>query len=191
MSDAVELWQLYDEQGNPLQDKGATKEDVLGKGLLHGASHVWIWRVKDDQTQILLQKRAGNKRTWPNYYDISAAGHIDLGETPLTAAIREAKEEINLNIKPEDLKFAGSRGGRVLVPDSELIENEFCFIYTLRLDNETDFSLNDGEVDSLIWKDLDIMKNEIQNNSGKEKYVPHGDTYFSILFDAMVKATKQ
>lgn len=190
MSDAVELWQLYDEQGNPLQDKGATKEDVLGKGLLHGASHVWIWRVKDDQTQILLQKRAGNKRTWPNYYDISAAGHIDLGETPLIAAIREAKEEINLDINPEDLKLAGSRHGRVEVPDSELIENEFCFIYTLRLDNETDFSLNDGEVDSLIWKDVEAMKTEMQNDSGKEKYVPHGDTYFSILFDAMVKVTK-
>lgn len=191
MNGAVELWQLYNEQGQPIAEAGATKEDVLGKGLLHGASHVWIWRVKEGQTQILLQKRAGDKRTWPNYYDISAAGHIDLGETPLIAAIREAKEEISLGINPEDLKLAGSRHGCVEVPDSELIENEFCFIYTLRLDNETDFSLNDGEVDSLIWKDLDIMKNEIQNNSGKEKYVPHGDTYFSILFDAIVKATKQ
>ena len=190
MSDAVELWQLYDEQGNPLQDKGATKEDVLGKGLLHGASHVWIWRVKDDQTQILLQKRAADKRTWPNYYDISAAGHIDLGEEPLTAAIREAKEEINLDIDPSDLKFAGSRYGRVDVPDTGLIENEFCFIYTLRLYDETDFSLDDGEVDSLIWKDLNVMKAEIQNDSGDEKYVPHGDTYFSILFEAIHNQVK-
>ncbi|MBI3494969.1 NUDIX domain-containing protein [Candidatus Saccharibacteria bacterium] len=191
MSNPDELWQLYDEQGNLMVDKGATPENVLTKGLLHGASHVWIWRVVDGKTQILLQKRASSKLTWPNYYDISAAGHIDLGETPLIAALREAKEEINLDIKPEDLKFAGSRGGRIAVPDSELIENEFCFIYTLRLDDETNFSLNDGEVDSLVWKDIETMKTEIQNGNGDEKYVPHGSTYFSILFDAMVKVTKE
>jgi isopentenyl-diphosphate Delta-isomerase len=191
MSDAVELWQLYDEQGQPIAGKGGTKEDVLGKGLLHAASHVWIWRVRNDVVEILLQKRAGDKRTWPNYYDISAAGHIDLDETPLVAAMREAKEEINLDIDPKNLKFAGSRHGRVAVPETELVENEFCFIYTLQLDDETDFSLNDGEVDSLVWKDIETMKNEMQNDSGDEKYVPHGDTYFSILFDAMLKVTKK
>lgn len=190
MSNPTELWQLYDEQGNPLSGKGATKEEVLSKGLLHAASHVWIWRVKNDVVEILLQKRAATKRTWPNYYDISAAGHIDLGETPLTAAVREAKEEINLGVNPDDLKFAGSRHGSIAVSDSELIENEFCFIYTLRLDDETDFSLNDGEVDSLVWKDIETIKSEMQNDSGDEKYVPHGDTYFSILFDAMHNQVK-
>lgn len=86
-----ELWQLYDEQGRVLKDKGAKRDDVFGNGILHGASHVWIWRKDNGTLEILLQKRAPNKRTWPNRYDVSAAGHIDLGETPLDAALREAK----------------------------------------------------------------------------------------------------
>lgn len=103
----TELWQLYDEQGRPVIGKGSTKDDVFGKALLHGASHVWIWRHKGNKIQILLQKRAADKRTWPNYYDISAAGHIDLGEDPITAAVRETKEEIGHDVPDTDLRFIG------------------------------------------------------------------------------------
>ena len=103
----TELWQLYDEQGNALSGEGSTKEQVFSKGLLHGASHVWIWHRINDVYEVLLQKRAVNKRTWPNRYDISAAGHIDLGETPIAAALRETKEEIGLVINETDLKHIG------------------------------------------------------------------------------------
>jgi len=38
-----ELWQLFDENGQALQGQGATKDETFEKGLLHGASHIWIW----------------------------------------------------------------------------------------------------------------------------------------------------
>ncbi len=61
MSSMSEQLQLYDEQGRALQGQGASKTVVHGQGLLHGGSHVWIWRIKDGTIEILLQKRAGQK----------------------------------------------------------------------------------------------------------------------------------
>lgn len=50
---------------------------------------------------ILLQKRKGTK-LWPGYYALPA-GHIDQGENQYDALIREAKEELNIEINPKDI----------------------------------------------------------------------------------------
>ena len=121
MTNLDELWQLYDEQGVALEDKGSAKDEVFSKGLLHGAAHVWIWRIKDGIPEVLLQKRAPNKRTWPNRYDISAAGHIDLGETPLDTALREANEEIGLNVTPDKLKHFGVHRAHLETENNQLV----------------------------------------------------------------------
>src|ERR1017187_5337048 len=91
-----ELWQAYNEQGEPITGKGLTKAQSR-TGVLHAASHVWIWRGAGADTEVLIQLRAKDKMTWPGLYDISAAGHIDFTETPLQAAIRETKEEIGIS----------------------------------------------------------------------------------------------
>ncbi|HYH74595.1 MAG TPA: hypothetical protein VD735_01405 [Candidatus Saccharimonadales bacterium] len=87
-----ELWQLYSEQGVALAGQGAPKDEVFTQGLLHGASHVWIWRTTPDGVAVLLQKRAVDKRTWPSRYDISAAGHIDLGCRLLPPCVKLRKK---------------------------------------------------------------------------------------------------
>lgn len=184
----TELWQLYDEQGRPLDGRGGTKDDVFGKALLHGASHVWIWRKADDKVQILLQKRAADKRTWPNYYDISAAGHIDLGEDPITAAIRETKEEIGHDASDNDLCFIGTDRRHIVTPDGKSTENEICWLYALKLEDASGLSLDDGEVASVVWKDIEEMKQEVGNGGN---YVPHGATYYSTVFEAIERLSNE
>lgn len=178
-----ELWQLYDEQGQPLVGEGAKKDEVFSKGLLHSASHVWIWRNKDGQQEVLLQQRASDKRTWPNRFDISAAGHIDLGETPLDAALREAKEEINLNINSRELKLFGVHRAFLKAENGE-IENEFQWLYSLELDNETDFTLQTSEVESLVWVSMSKFK---AARTG-DQYVPHGKLYYDTVTSAIEPA---
>ena len=53
---------------------------------------------------ILMQRR-GSKQTYPNFWDVSVAGHISSGETIHQGAIREIKEEIGLTILHNDLEF--------------------------------------------------------------------------------------
>lgn len=178
-----ELWQLYDEQGQALKAKGARKDDIYSKGLLHAASHVWIWRRNDASLDILLQKRATDKQTWPNRYDISAAGHIDLGETPLEAALREAKEEINLNILSDKLKLFGVHRA-YLMTDNGAIENEFQWLYSLELTSDTDFSLQASEVESSMWVSIDQFKDEYMS----DQYVPHAKLYYNTVITAIESA---
>jgi len=177
-----ELWQLYDEQCRALSGRGANKDEVFGKGLLHGASHVWIWRNAKSGVEILLQKRATNKRTWPNHFDISAAGHIDLGETPLTAAIRETKEEIGIDVVESKLKLISVQRA-FMVANNNAIENEYQWLYLLDLPEDTDFIMQEKEVTSVEWKPLETFKSETRNNN--DLYVPHGCLYFDTVIAAI------
>jgi isopentenyldiphosphate isomerase len=178
MSDAEILWQLYDEQGNPIANKGATKDDVFGKGLLHGAAHVWIWRKGTNGKEVLLQRRAANKRTWPNMLDISAAGHIDLGETPEVAAIRETVEEIGLSVQTSDLLLVDRL--RINKPtEGDAIENEFRWIYLLEIEPDATFTLQEEEVAATQWISYEKFKQTVLPNNGD--YVPQGDDYFKVL----------
>lgn len=183
-----ELWQLYDEHARPLEGQGATKEDIFSKGLLHGASHVWIWRERQGKLEVMLQRRAPGKRTWPDCLDISAAGHIDLGETPEVAALREAEEEIGLTIDPDKLFFLDRFRAHLEAGDN-LIENEHQFLYLLRSDQE-DFSADGTEVTSTEWRALDVFEVQTLVNNSTE-YVPHGNEYYELVIRGVRKVSGQ
>jgi isopentenyl-diphosphate delta-isomerase len=177
-----ETWQLYDTHGQPLEGQGAGKTEIRTKALLHGASHVWMWRETNGAIKVLLQKRAADKATWPNCYDISAAGHIDLGESPIAAAIRETKEEIGLDITLADLYYIGTQYAYIVAPNG-LIEHEYQFLYAVRLRKVADFSLQQAEVASLEWKTLDDFAGEVLAQN--DRYVPHGDGYYQSVITAI------
>lgn len=54
--------------------------------------------------EVLLQKRI-NTGYCDGEYDYAASGHVENDETMTNAMCREAKEELNININPEDLEF--------------------------------------------------------------------------------------
>lgn len=56
----------------------------------------------DGKWQMLLQKRASGKDSFPGCYDTSSAGHIHAGDEPLDSALRELEEE--LGIKAEEVE---------------------------------------------------------------------------------------
>ena len=66
-------------------------------GDYHRAVHGWIFA--ESTQQLLLQKRADCKDSWPGLWDISSACHVSAGDTsPITA-----KYIIRPNDKPESL----------------------------------------------------------------------------------------
>lgn len=67
------------------------------KSNFKSAVHILI--TKDNK--ILVQKRK-NTKLWPDYYALPA-GHIDEYENQYDALIREAKEELNIIVKKEDI----------------------------------------------------------------------------------------
>lgn len=181
----AELRQLYDDQGRPLAGKGASKQAIFSQGLLHAAAHVWIWRRREDGAEILVQKRASTKQTWPNLYDISAAGHIDVGETPLVTAVRETSEELGLDVRDADLRCIGVLRSYITAPDGS-IENEFRWIYVLELTRSAALSPCQQEVDELKWVPFETFKADTLVDH-PASHVPQGRGYFEVLAAAIEK----
>ena len=170
----TEPWQIFSPNGEPVRGKGAPREAFdTDKALGVGASHVWVWRRKDVAVEVLLQRRASDKVTWPGYIDISTAGHIDTNESPAQSAVREAMEEIGLPIPEEDLFYIFSLR-------TPLDRREIDFVYLYELKRDVEFRFDDGEVDELQWVTIDTLEH-MTAHPDDYKLVPQGNEYFALL----------
>jgi 16S rRNA (adenine1518-N6/adenine1519-N6)-dimethyltransferase len=89
-----------------------------------------------------LQKRSLAKDKNPGVWDSSVSGHLDAGEDYLTAAIRELGEEIVVEKKAEDLKYA------VSAKPCEATGWEHIQLFTTQHDGSVDFPA--AEIDSMM-----------------------------------------
>lgn len=97
----MEYLDIVDEENVPtgeVVERGVAHE----KGLYHRHVSCWIINKKGE---VLLQRRAYTKSKNPGMW-AKTGGHVDAGETPENAAIREIKEEIGLDITSDDLMCA-------------------------------------------------------------------------------------
>jgi isopentenyldiphosphate isomerase len=172
------LIDVLNENGE-LTGEQKTKQEIHENGLWHAAAHVWIYNSRGE---MLLQLRAKDKDSFPGLLDISAAGHIDAGETPEVAAAREVQEEIGLVVKPEQLHLIKKRTVQQPIPDAGWQNNEFDYVYLYRFDGSFgELSTPDGEVEKLEFMPVDKFEEEINNLETYKKYVPHGDYYHLVI----------
>lgn len=59
--------------------------------------------IQNDKGQIWIPKRTATKKIAPNGLDYSMGGHVESGQSYEEAALREIKEELNLNLTAADL----------------------------------------------------------------------------------------
>lgn len=155
--------------GSILREAGQPSVDV-------GDAHVWIWRrTRDGRLEVLLQKRSKDKASWSGHLDISAAGRIDAGETPIQAAIRECSEEISLNLIASQLMFLLSYRN---------FENGIKWVYLYEITEPVEFIFADGEVESLDWITLSEFKQMVMEPNA-HGLVPHPSEYFTLLVKAL------
>ena len=86
-----ELLEIVDEQNIVVAT--ALRRDVHKRGLLHRAVYCWVF---DPAGQVLVQRRASNKRIGPLLWDISVAEHLEPGESYAGAAKRGIREELGI-----------------------------------------------------------------------------------------------
>lgn len=72
--------------------------------------------IRNNKGEILLQRRCGTN-LWPGFLALPA-GHVDEGENVYEAAIREAKEELDIEFSVEDIidTFVVNRKNSFLPP---------------------------------------------------------------------------
>lgn len=174
-----DLWQLYSNNGTPIAGKGATKEEFKANpDFIMGNSHIWFWKSKGTTVEIMLQKRSLAVADKPGWYHISAGGHINVGETPVEAAVREAKEEVGLDIDPAKLHYVHSVR---IIPRAP---NDIVNVFLYRLNGDEAITHDDGEAGSYEWRTLDEWK-EITKNAENHKLIDQGELYFNTLTKAL------
>ena len=121
-------------------------------GAFHGNANVWFYKIIDGKVSILLQKRALGVHNGGSF-DTTAGGHIDRGESPLEAVIRETREEVGISLVPSELYFlcAFNSGSSI-----------FSIYLSDRTGKDDNFTLNPAEVESLQWVALEDFDDFIQ-----------------------------
>lgn len=162
----MEYLDVCDENGQPT-GQVIERRQAHREGVRHRTAHVWIVRKQGERYQILMQKRAMGKDSFPGLYDTSSAGHIPAGNEPLESALRELKEELGIDAKAEDLLAMGHFDiqyekifyGRPF-KDCEYVN---AYLYTRPVDLQT-LTLQASEVERVDWFDLEEVREEIRHN---------------------------
>lgn len=63
-----------------------------------------LTRIVNGKKEVLLQRRC-NTGYMDGKYDMACSGHLEAGESLAMAVIREANEEIDIHINPNDLEL--------------------------------------------------------------------------------------
>lgn len=172
---------LLNEDGKK-SGENCLKSEAHKKGLLHASVHIWIFNAAKE---VLIQKRATNKDTFPNLWDVSVAGHISAGEEPITSAIREVEEEIGLALLKNQFHFIGTSKKKV-EHHSNLIDYELHHIYIcVNNFNINSLKIQQEEVSEI--KKISIEKLIKSINNPLNNFVPHGNDYFTFVFNEIKK----
>jgi len=107
-----------------------------------------------NNSEVLMFKRSADSKLFPNYL-IGPGGHIDEGEDPMSAVIRETFEETGITLTPEQITL------KVLSFHHHLNRGETWIEYIFRADvNKKPQTSNTAEGTSL-WVDInDLEKSE-------------------------------
>ena len=174
-----ELVDILDDLGNPT-GSSVLKSEAHKKGLFHPTVHVWCYTKNKE---LLFQKRAANKKTFPSLWDVSVAGHVAAGETIEKSAQREVLEEIGLNISITDLQKIGVFKSVHHHPNN-IIDAEFdhCYLIELKVSVEA-LTLQKEEVDEVQLFSIPSIKEKLSRSQYLDGFVPISDSYWNVLFD--------
>ncbi|MBP3920745.1 MAG: NUDIX domain-containing protein [Bacilli bacterium] len=175
-----EYFDILDENGNKT-GKTKLRREVHRDGDWHKAVHIWII---NDNGDILLQRRCATKDSNPNMLDISSAGHLSAGDDSLSGAIRELKEELNIDIKPEELQFIKTikRSSKYT---STFINNEFDDLYILRTTKSIDdMKYQEEEISEIFYVPYKEFKNMVED---RQPDLLRHEEEFEILFNLFDK----
>ena len=157
---------IVDALGNPTGET-ADRKTVHRKGLLHRTAHVWLLRRTPRGTvEVLLQRRAPDKDSFPGCWDISSAGHIPAGAEWIPSALRELKEELGLAVHPRELVFLGKRAidRTGVFHGHRFVDRQISAVYLLPVPfGKIRLRAQRSEISKLEWTPLDRCIRDVES----------------------------
>ncbi len=140
----MELWDLYTEN-RELTGKVHIRGEKLPENMYHLVVHVWI---KNSKGEYLISQRSVNRPTFPLMWEC-VGGSVLKGESSIEGAIREAKEEVGVELLPENGKLVFSKIRKIV--DGKKF-NDIVDVWLFQYDDEV--VLNNAttdEVEQTVW----------------------------------------
>lgn len=168
MYDDSELLDILNESG---EKTGQTmgRGEAHRTGALHGSVHIWVIRVRLEGAEVLMQKRAPDKDSYPDCWDAASTGHINAGENSLSAAAREVGEELGVNAAPSELIPLFVRRVREdnVFNGKRFINNELARVYLLRRDiRDEELKPERAEISELKWFGAERLGELLESGEG-------------------------
>ena len=156
----MELLDIVDENNN-LTGEFVDREIVHSEGLLHREVGVI---VLNENNEILLEKRASTKKQSPNKWAL-CAGHIEAGDVPENAILREIKEEIGIDITKKELQFLD-----VFRRDKKFNNgqhnNTYIYIYIYKTNKKVeDYTIQVEELSEVKYFSIDLIEKALEEKN--------------------------
>lgn len=193
---AEEMLVVCDENNNVV---GACNKSFVHKnGLWHRGAHLWI---TDGCGNVLQQYRDPSKKILPGVWDIAVAGHVSAGETPVKTVIKEAHEELGLELTEHDFKPVCATIEESITRTDMWIEAagwqhrvfDYNFVMCAPKLDLTKLQLEEGHVAGVRWYPIDQLEAdlEILALARKHAYRPdENDKLYRIAIQAMRELNK-
>lgn len=140
--------QYVDENDNPTG--AGTREEAWANDYIMRHSHIFL---RDENNKILLAKRSPEKKSSPNCWSSSAAGHVDEGESYDDAANRELFEELGIRTQLTSLgKFRSQH------PTTNGTVDAFITVYAGTVPSNTTITVDPTEVSETKWHSEDEIR---------------------------------
>jgi isopentenyl-diphosphate delta-isomerase len=173
----AERLDIVDAYGNPIGE-AQDKKTIHAQGLRHRDVHVWV----TNGTHMLQQHRNEDKKIMPGVWDVAVGEHVQEGETFLDAAVRGTREELGLELEPEDFMRIGRVSTRLQFPGWEhphnIVGDNFVYLdHNLRVD---DLTLQEEEVQGARWYSIDQLEDDLVDPERARLHAPQPEVLYAL-----------
>lgn len=160
---------------------------VHAEGWWHQVFHLLLVSPRHGGTAI-LQRRAPTKLAFPDLLDLSATGHLAVGERPVDG-LRELREELGVEVAPDALVPLGVR--RIVDHTPEGVNREFAHVF-LALDDRPlgEYRPDPDEVSAVVElgvdAGLDLFSERVDRAPALEGRVGRSERPIEVRRDDLV-----
>ena len=150
-----EKWNLYNKNGKKLK-----RECYRGEKLKNNEYHkvVGVW-IKNKDNKLLISQRVKEKKH-PLMWE-TTGGSVQYNESEFDAAIREAKEELNIDLTNKKYTLVGKQN-RYFTNC-----NDIYYVYLFEVEEFNDIIVQKEEVNDYKWATIE----EIKNIQDEDKFI--------------------
>lgn len=147
----------------------ASRKDVHRKGLLHREIHVYF---VNSAGQVIFQRRAKDKETYPNLLDATVGGHVEIGDSYLDTAIKESVEETGLKINQHELILINQAIDKSIDKITGKINNAIRTSYLFMFDGDiNNLKIESGKALGFELWSLDRLTNI--SDVDRQRFIPY------------------